>query len=97
MKKIIKSIAIYSTFAFFMTSCYTYTTVVGEGAKGNEEIKKWNHYLIGGLAPISVSDPKELAGGAENYDVITKHTFINGLIQGITYGIYAPTTTIIKK
>jgi hypothetical protein len=81
----------------FLTSCYTYTSVVGEGAKGNQEITQWNHYVVYGLAPVGVSNSKEMAGGAKDYTVTTTHTFVNGLIAGLTFGIYTPTTTIVKK
>jgi len=80
-----------------MTSCFTYTFSVGEGAQTGLEVKKMNHYLIYGLAPVSVTDPNVLAGGAENYDVTIQHTFVDGLINAITFGIYSPTTTIIRK
>jgi hypothetical protein len=80
-----------------LTSCYSYTSVVGEGAKGNAEVTKWNHYVILGLAPVNVSDSKAMAGGAENYTVTTRHSFVNGLLAGITFGIYTPTTTTVKK
>ncbi len=80
-----------------LTSCYVYTTVVGEGAKGNQEVQKWNSYVIEGLIPVAVSDPKVLAGGAKDYTVIVKHSFLNGIVTGITFGIYSPTTTIVRK
>lgn len=80
-----------------LTSCYSYTTVVGEGAKGNKETKQWNHYLIYGLAPVGVSNPSNLANGATNYDVTTKQTFVNGLVTALTFGIYSPTTTTITQ
>jgi len=80
-----------------LTSCYSYTTVVGQGAQGNQKTTAWNHYLIGGLAPIGVSDAKQLAGGAQNYTVKTEMSFVNGLITAITGGIYAPTTTTVTK
>ena len=79
------------------TSCYSYTTVVGDGAKGNDTTSKWNHYLIGGLVPIDVSNPKDLAGGAEDYNVKTEMSFVNGLVSVLTFGIYSPTTTTITK
>jgi predicted small secreted protein len=82
--------------SFLLASCYTYTSVIGEGAKGNKQVTKWNHYLIEGLAPIAVSDSKEMAAGAKDYSVYTRMTFINGLIGGITFGIYTPTTTTVK-
>lgn len=79
------------------TSCYTYTSVVGEGAKGGQKVTKWNHYLIGGLAPVGVSDSKAMAGGATDYTVTVKHSFVNGLIAGLTFGLYTPTTTVVEK
>lgn len=83
--------------ATMFSSCYSYTTIVGSGPKGNEQVSKWNHYVIDGLIPVGVSDSKEMAGGATNYSVFTRHTFINGLIAGLTGGIYTPTTTTVTK
>lgn len=83
--------------ATLSSSCYVYTSTVGSGPQGNQEVTEWNHYLIYGLAPINVSDSKTMAGGAENYSVTTKQTFVNGLISALTGGIYTPTTTIVKK
>jgi hypothetical protein len=83
--------------SFLMTSCYTYTSVVGEGAQGNSEIRQWNNYFIYGLAPGILADSKQMAAGAENYEVTVQHTFVNGLIAGLTFGIYTPTITIVKK
>ena len=80
-----------------MTSCYTYTSVVGEGALGNREVTAKNHYLIGGLAPVAVSNSKEMAAGAKNYEVTTSQTFVDGLLAFLTSGIYSPSTTIVKK
>jgi hypothetical protein len=80
-----------------LSSCYTYTTVVGKGAQGNTKVTAWNHYIIFGLAPVGVSDAKAMAGDAEDYTVTVKHSFINGLINGLTFGIYNPTTTIVTK
>lgn len=83
--------------AMLLTSCYSYTSVVGKGAQGNNKTTHWNHYLIGGLAPVSVSDSKQMANGAEDYDVHTRQSFVNGLISGLTFGIYTPTVTTVTK
>ncbi len=80
-----------------LTSCYSYTTVVGEGAKGNKETKQWNHYVIFGLAPVGVSNPATIANGAKDYNVTTEQSFVNGLLSAITFGIYTPTTTTITQ
>ncbi len=80
-----------------MASCYTLTYTVGDGSKTGEVIKKKNHYLVYGLAPLKTSDPTKMAGDAKNYDVTIKHTFVDGLLNVLTSGLYTPTTTIIIK
>ena len=47
--------------------------------------------------PIATSNPHTMAGGSESYAVTTSHTFIDGLINGLTFGIYCPTTTTVTK
>ena len=83
--------------SMLLTSCHSYTSIVGNGAQGNSQTTKWNHYLIGGLAPVGVSDSKQMAGGAENYTVQTRRSFVNGLVAAITFGIYSPSTTTVTK
>jgi hypothetical protein len=56
-----------------------------------------NHYVVAGLAPIKTADPIRMAGDAKDYQVTVKHTFVDGLINFLTSGIYTPTTTIVKK
>lgn len=83
--------------AIMLTSCYSYTSVVGNGAQGTQKVSKWNNYVIGGLVPVGVSDSKAMAAGATDYTVNTKHSFVNMLVGGITFGIYSPTTTTVTK
>jgi len=95
MKKIFYSAAVIAVMSF--SSCYVNTFNVGKGAQSNVSVSKWNHYLIEGLAPVSVSNPSELAGGATDYTVTIKHSFVNGLLSALTFGIYTPTTTVVTK
>ena len=97
MKNSMKMMAILFAASMLLSSCYSYTSVVGEGAKGNSQTTKWNHYVVYGLAPVGVSDSKQMANGAKNYTVFTRQSFINGLVSGLTFGIYTPTTTTVKK
>jgi len=83
--------------SILLTSCYSYTSVVGQGAQGNSEVTKWNHYVIYGLAPVGVSDSKQMADGAKDYNVFTRQSFVNGLVSVLTFGIYAPSTTTVTK
>lgn len=96
-KKTIKLFALMFTVSLFLTSCYSYTSIVGDGPQGNRETTKWNHYVVYGLAPVGVSDSKEMADGAENYSVHTRQSFVNGLVNFLTFGLYTPTTTTVTR
>ncbi len=97
IKKTTKVMAVAFAAAMLLTSCYSYTSVVGNGAQGNSQTTKWNHYVVYGLAPVGVSDSKQMADGAENYTVHTRQSFVNGLVSALTFGIYTPTTTTVTK
>lgn len=97
IKNSMKTMAILFASSMLLTSCYSYTSVVGEGAKGNSQTTKWNHYVVYGLAPVGVSDSKQMADGAKDYTVQTRQSFVNGLVSGLTFGLYTPTTTTVTK
>ena len=97
MKNSMKKLSILFALSILLSSCYSYTSVVGEGAQGNRQTTKWNHYLLSGLAPISVSDSQQMANGAKNYTIFTRQTFVNGLVSALTFGIYSPSTTTVTK
>lgn len=97
MKRTFKVMTIAFAMSIMLTSCFSYTSVVGKGAQGSTKVTKWNHYVIGGLAPVGVSDSKTMAEGATDYTVHTRQSFVNGLIAGLTGGLYTPTTTTVTK
>ncbi len=97
MKKTLLNLALIIGLSITLTSCYTYTSVVGKGAQGSKTVSEKNHYLIDGLVALGTSDSKKMAGGANDYTVTVSHTFIDGLIAAITGGIYTPTTTTVTK
>lgn len=97
MKKILVNFVFLSVVSLLLSSCYTLTYSVGEGAKTGIEVKEKNHYLIYGLAPLKTSDPTKMAGEAKDYTVTVQHSFVDGLINALTFGIYTPTTTTVKK
>ncbi len=97
MKKLVLNVIAVLCLTLFMSSCYTYTHVVGDGAQSGVTVKAKNHYFVYGLAQGKQSDPNEMAGGAKNYEVITQHTFVDGLLNALTFGIYTPTTTTVQK
>jgi hypothetical protein len=97
MKKKLFNLILVFVISTSFTSCYTYSMTIGKGAQTGIEYRKMNHYLIYGLAPISTANVKEMAGGAIDYEIIIKHTFVDGLLNALTCGIYTPTTTIVRK
>lgn len=97
MKKVLLNIAVIVALPLMLSSCYTYTAVVGKGSQTGVEVRGKNHFLISGLAGIGQSNAKQMAGGASDYDLTVTHTFVDGLIAAITFGLYTPTTTIVRK
>lgn len=80
-----------------LSSCFSYTTVVGKGAQGKGSSTGWNHYAIFGAVTIKQVDDKKMAGGAKDYTVTTRNSFLNMVIFGLTAGIYTPSTTTVQK
>lgn len=70
--------------SLLFTSCYTMNHTVGNGASGTEKVAKKQWYALFGLIPINTVDSKEMAGGASNYTITTKHSFIDIIIGCIT-------------
>jgi hypothetical protein len=97
MKKLVLSAVVLFMVATLFSSCYVHRQTVGEGSQGGQEIQQWNNYFLYGLIPSNIKDPKDLADGAKDYNVTIKHSFVNGLIGAVTFGIYTPTTTYVKK
>ena len=92
-----KNVLLLAALAVTLSSCYTHSYVVGDGPQTGVEMTQKNHFVIYGLVPLSTSNPSEMAGSATNYQVTHTHSFIDGLINALTFGIYSPTTTTVTK
>lgn len=94
MKKILLIVVAASA----LSSCYNTRIIVGN-VKPNEPLIKvsteWNHHLIYGLVPLDNATmiAEDYVGPYSNYVVRTYTSFLNGLVSGITWGIYTPTQT----
>ncbi len=97
MKKQFLAIGMFAMMSFSLGSCYTMSYSVGTGSQSGQKEKAKNHYLIYGLAPVKTQDPTKMASGAANYDVKISHSFVDGLIASLTFGIYTPTTVTVTK
>ena len=83
------------TLIFAFTSCYTTQFVVGEGAKGNNEIRLKQTHLINGLISFDIPEMKQIIE-KEDYTITTKHSFVDLALNSFTFGIYSPITVIIR-
>ena len=93
MKKIILMLAISLTFS----SCYVHKAVVGEGSQKGLIEKETQHNFIYGLASGKTPDTQSMAKGEQDYDVQTSISFVDGLLNLLTGGIYTPSTVEVKR
>ena len=81
---------------FFIFACSTHVHVVGDGSQSGQETSRKQYWVIG-LVPINEVDTRLMAGDAENYEITTKTTFMDGLVSAITYNIVNRRTVTVKK
>lgn len=68
------------TILMLMVGCAAHTHVVGDGGQEMQvNARQW--YILWGLVPLNKVDTKEMAAGAENYTVYTRHNFLDFLIS----------------
>ncbi len=97
MKKPLTVIFVSIALSTLMSSCYSHKFVIGEGPKTGIDVTAKNNFFLYGLIEGKVSDPQNMAGEAENFEVTEVHTFVDGLLGILTFGIYTPTTTTVQK
>lgn len=81
----------------FLTSCYTSRVANGNMSITEPTVQvnsQKNHFLLWGLLPLGQTQvAKEFVGDKKDYTTETSWTFVDGLLNCITLGIYTPTTT----
>lgn len=80
-----------------LVACYKTPLVNFSGGQGSpgQVVKVWNSSLILGLVPLSEVDVRAACGDKGVWSVTTQMSFVNLLLNGITGGIYSPTTAKI--
>ena len=91
-----KNLIVFGAIVMVLSSCYSHTYTIGSGAQTGIKSKGKNVYLIGGLINIKTADPQAMAG-SPNFTVNTKTSFVDGLIQGLTFGILGLETVTVQK
>jgi hypothetical protein len=92
MKKIL-ILALLATLTF---SCSTQRFSVNPSVKREEPSKnphftQWSHFFVWGIGQTDFTNAAQMCKDNGGVDFVeTKLTFAQGLIGGITYGIYSP-------
>ena len=80
--------------ALMLSGCYHAVIDTGRAPNGTTIQRPWAHGFIAGLVPPSVTETaKQCPSGVAKVE--TKHSFLNGLVAGLTYGIYTPMTITV--
>lgn len=75
--------------ALSLSACYKITVNTGAPAAPQAIARPWNHSFVYGLVPPApVNTQGTCPSGVSQ--VTTQRSFLNGLVGGITYGIYTP-------
>ncbi|OQY39195.1 MAG: hypothetical protein B6226_02245 [Candidatus Cloacimonetes bacterium 4572_65] len=97
MKKLIQMIII-TIMLLSVVACSTHTHKVGKGAQGNNVQAERQWYALWGLIPLNDVNTAEMVNGAEDYDIKTEQTFVDGLINIVlTYTTITARTVEVKK
>ena len=79
------------------SGCYRMEHVIGDGAETSQTATARQWYTLFGLVPLNDVDPSAMAGGEEDYLVVTERTFVDSLIGLITLGLAAPETVTVTQ
>ena len=83
------SIAVLCAAATALSGCYHAVIDTGRAATGPPIVTPWAHSFIYGIVPPQITETaKSCPGGVTKVE--TQHSFLNGLVAAITWGIYTP-------
>lgn len=94
-----KKFLLLASLAVVMSSCYTSRVFHGSVTENTPQVEvssKKNPIMLWGLLPLKNADQKasNVVGNKTNYTTKTTWTFVDGLLNCVTLGIYTPTTTV---
>lgn len=75
----------------FLFGCAAQTFNINEGSAAAPTEQKSQHFFISGLGQQQAIDAAKVCGGADKIiKVEAQHTFVNGVLGFVTFGIYTP-------
>jgi hypothetical protein len=84
-----KAMFIFATL-LILSSCCRQRFLIDDNAKTIPTYTGTSHFIFWGLGQEEKIDPKEVCDSGKISNVETHLSFLNGLLSGITYGIYSP-------
>lgn len=79
-----------------LAGCYEHTVTVGAGAPhGPVVYDHWENFWLAGLIGHVQVDVKKMCPSGDA-TIYARQTFLNGLVSGLTSGIFAPTTVTVR-
>lgn len=88
MKIKMVSVALFVT---LLSGCAAQTFIVDGDTSRKATTQKSQTFFISGLGQEQITDAAAVCGGSQNIiKVEAQHTFVNGLIGFVTFGIYTP-------
>ena len=91
----LKSVIVLSLFVLTV-SCNVHTFTFGEGPTEDYSKVLKQHNFIGGFISNKTPIINEISDET-NYSIVIKQSFIDGVFTIFSFGLYAPTTIILKK
>lgn len=80
--------------AFVLSGCYHAVVDMGRPAGDVTISKPWANSFVYGLVPPPVTETaQQCKSGVAKVE--TQHSFLNGLVAGITFGLYTPMTITV--
>lgn len=84
------------TLALGLAGCYEHTVTVGAGAPAGPVVyDHWQNFWLGGLIGHVRVDVERLCPSGDA-TIYARQTFLNGLVSGLTSGIFTPTTVTVR-
>ncbi len=75
-------------------ACFHYTVISGAPASAQKiEIPWQKSWVFGLVPPDTIQSQAQCAQGIAQFE--TKHSFLNGLVRGITYNIFTPMHPVV--
>ena len=90
-----KTLAIIALGSLVLAGCSTQKFNLNPGADLTSDavVSSSQTFFVGGIGQETEVDAAEACGGADKVaQVLTKQTFMNGLLGAVTFGIYTPRT-----